>query len=203
MQAARTLSIQRGNQCACCCPAELLLADKFNLAVALVDVHANLAASSARATSLLNSHAAFIHSVRRIGLVSQNRSQGFRIALRCVLSGQPTQTLRADDGCMQAPLILQISNWPCSQHCLVSFHPLTPESADLKPIQGPYGLTNRQVQLLQLFTSGLPLAGIAGELNMRPQSIRESFSSLYARFELRNQLELLSALKSLQMISSE
>lgn len=176
--------------------AEFLLAEQFNLPVALIDVRANIAASSKAARDILTTHPALLSSTSRLGLHSHGQSNEFRIALRLVLSGQPSQTLRADDGCMGAPLALQISPWRCDQLCLVSFQSLSPQGISLSHLSNPFDLSARQLHLLELFTQGLPLAEIAQALNLKPQTIREAFCELYGRFELRNQLELLSALKS-------
>lgn len=182
---------------------ELLLAEKFDLAVAVVDIHANLAAVSTAAQSILSAHPAFIRSPRRIGVLRQDRSRAFRMALRQVISGQRVQALRIDDGTSQAPLTIQLSSWASSDQCLLSFQSLLPKPVTLTPIQEPYGLSNRQVELLQQFTSGVSLAGIATDLRLRPQYVREAFSSLYAKFDLQNQLQLLSALKSLPLIQAD
>jgi len=104
--------------------------------------------------------------------------------------------LRADDGCMGAPLALQVSPWRCDRICLVSFQPLAPRRIDLSHLSNPFDLTARQLHLLELFTEGSSLAEIAQSLGLRPQTIREAFCELYGRFELRNQLELLSALNA-------
>ncbi len=182
---------------------DLLLAEKFGLAVAVVDIHANLTAVSTAGQRILNAHPAFIRSSRRIGLLRQDRSRAFRMGLRQVISGQPVQALRVDDGTSQAPLTLQLSSWASSDRCLLSFQSLSPRPINLTPIQDPYNLSNRQVELLQQFTAGMPLAGIASDLRLRPQYVREAFSCLYAKFDLQNQLQLLSALKSLPLIQGD
>lgn len=176
--------------------SDFFLAEKFDLAIALVDTHANLQQISTVGLRIMQDHPALLTSDKRIGLLSGTQSTEFRFALRYVLSGQPSQTVRADDGCMGAPLALQISPWRCNKACLVSFQPLTPRRIDLSHLCNPFDLTHRQLHLLELFSEGLSLAEIAQSLGLRPQTIREAFCELYARFELRNQLELLSALKS-------
>ncbi|WP_420860328.1 helix-turn-helix transcriptional regulator [Algirhabdus cladophorae] len=180
-----------------------MLAEKFDLAVAVVDVHANISQQSSAAQVIIAKHPALLKSSTRIGLHSPQQSNLFRMALRYVVSGQPCQTLRADDGCMGAPLALQVSSWPMAKHCLVSLQPLVPQRADLSYLSNPFDLSNRQLQLLELFSEGLTLAEIAASLGLKPQTVREVFSDLYSRFELRNQLELLSALKSPTMATKE
>ena len=182
--------------------ADLLLAEKFGLAVALTDIHAKLHQASSQARSLLREHPALVASDSRIGLMSHQQSNEFRIALRYVFSGQPRQTIRADDGCMGAPLALQISSWRCKTFCLVSFQPLAPQRIDLSHLSNPFDLTARQLRLLELFSQGLSLAEIAQHLKLKPQTIREAFCQLYGRFDVRNQLELLSALQSPALTAS-
>jgi len=53
-----------------------------------------------------------------------------------------------------------------------------------------------------MFSAGLSLADFAAELGLKPKTVREAFCDLYSRFALRNQLELLSALKSLSLTRS-
>ncbi|WP_299415353.1 LuxR C-terminal-related transcriptional regulator [uncultured Sulfitobacter sp.] len=175
---------------------DFLLAEKFNLAVALVDMHANVHRLASETEKIVQAHPALINSTKRLGLLSHKQSGLFRVALRAVLSGQDAMTLRADDGCMGAPLALQVSPWRCDRICLVSFQPLAPRRIDLSHLSNPFDLTARQLHLLELFTEGLSLAEIAQSLGLRPQTIREAFCELYGRFELRNQLELLSALNA-------
>jgi DNA-binding NarL/FixJ family response regulator len=187
---------------ACCVQDDFLLAEKFDLATALVDVHAQIKIISTCAKAIVADHPALLQSTHRIGLMSSTKTSEFRVALRYVLSGQPAQTLRADDGCMGVPLALQISNWNCSHHCLVSFQVLEPSKIDLSHLSNPFDLTRRQLELLELFTAGLSFADIAQSLGLKPQTIREAFCDLYARFELRNQLELLSALRKPALVSA-
>ena len=194
---------RRGGGGACCPSAELLLAERFDLAVAWVDVHAGVQAASRAARHLIDTHPALITSHRHLGLISSRQSAEFQIALRYVLSGQPAQTIRADDDCMAAPLALQVTPWRCGAHCLVSMHAIQPCQIDLAPLKSPFGLTPRQVEMLELFSTGLTLAEIAKELGLKPQGVRETFSEFYRSFSLRNQLELLSALKSLSLATSD
>ncbi len=142
------------------------MAEHFGLAVALVDAHAGIAAASSAARELVKAHPALVSSDRRLGLISSRQSSAFRFALRCVISGQNAQTVRADDDCMAAPLALQLSRWKCETHCLVSLNALQPCQSDLSPLKAPFDLTIRQVELLELFSAGLTLAEIADELGL-------------------------------------
>lgn len=147
----------------------------------------------------VSSHSRQQHLLRRL----PSHKRWTALNMRYVISGQASQALRLDDGHSQSPLTLQVSTWHAADRCLISFQTLSPKPINLAPIQEPYGLNNRQVQLLQHFTAGVPLAGIAADLRLRPQYVREAFSSLYAKFDLQNQLQLLSALKSLPLIHGD
>lgn len=151
---------------------------------------------SPKGLRLITSHPALVSSNKRVGLLSHSQSSAFRLALRYVLSGQPLQTIRADDGCMGAPLAMQISPSRSPKHCLVNFQPLAPKRSDLSHLSAAFDLTSRQLQLLEAFSLGASLAEIAKDFGLKPQTIREAFCELYMRFDVCNQLELLAALKS-------
>lgn len=138
----------------------------------------------------------------RIGLASSTQSRAFRIALRRVLSSADEIMLRADDGCVAAPLGMHLSPWKCSEHCLVSFHRFETRIADLAPLATVFDLTPRQIDLLAHFSQGLSLAEIAQKTELKPQTVREAFSNLYAKFEVRSQLELMSILAALTVLGS-
>lgn len=185
--------------CDCCGGASLRLAERFDLPVAIVDRSANVLAASTTATEIIGHHPALLRSKTRIGLSNPSRSAEFRFALRRVLSGQVMQTIRADDGCQGAPLALQVSEWACEMHSLVTFQMIAPTPIDFSPIREPFGLTRHQSELLQSFTYGTPLSEIARDFRLKSQTMRCMFSGLYAKFEVANQLELLSALKSIAL----
>jgi len=63
-------------------------------------------------------------------------------------------------------------------------------------------LTPRQLDLLGHFSRGLSLAEIAGRTRLRPQTVREAFSNLYAKFGVQGQLELMSVLASIGSLGS-
>ncbi len=184
----------------CCDASDLLLAERFNLAVALIDKAANVTCASSLAREIMGRHPAMINSTTRIGLSIPNRSSEFRFALKCVFAGQIMKTLRADDNCFGSPLALQISEWKCKSHCLLSFQLVEPKPIDLSAIKEPFGLSNHHVGVLEQFTSGAQLADVARNHRMKSQTMRGLFSTFYSKFEVRNQLELLSALKSMPLI---
>jgi DNA-binding CsgD family transcriptional regulator len=64
-----------------------------------------------------------------------------------------------------------------------------------------FDLTPRQIVLLQHFSQGLSLAQIAKQTNLKPQTVREAFSNLYAKFEVRGQLELMSVLAAITYVA--
>lgn len=102
--------------------------------------------------------------------------------------------VRADDGCLSAPLGLHLSPWRCSNHCLLSLHRFEAQKTKLSLLVGVFDLTPRQLELLELFSQGLSLAEIADRTCLKPQTVREAFSNLYSKFEVRSQLELMSVL---------
>jgi DNA-binding CsgD family transcriptional regulator len=185
-----------------CIKAELHLASRFNLAVAVVDIHANVLTASPVAVAMLEHHPAFLNSNRRIGLLSHSQSKKFGIGIRRVLSAGSEHMVRADDGCVSAPLGLNLSPWKCPKHCLVSFHPFEPQPTDLHLLASVFDLTPRQIVLLQHFSQGLSLAQIAKQTNLKPQTVREAFSNLYAKFEVRGQLELMSVLAAITYVAA-
>ena len=187
----------------CCDASDLILAERFNLALALVDKAANICVASSEAARIMKTHPAILKSANRLGLSSASRSKEFRFALRCAFSGQQLQTLRGDDGCQGAPLALQVSSWKCQAHCLVNFHPLEPKPIDLAPLRTPFNLTRHQTHLLEDFSTGAILADMASRHRVQPQTMRGIFSGFYRTFEVGGQLELLSALKSIPLIRFE
>lgn len=182
--------------------AGLDLAEHFNLAVAVVDIQANILLASPAAKEMLETHPALLSSTRRVGLLSNTQSRAFRIAIRRVLSAGGEHMIRADDGCISAPLGLHLSPWQCASHCLVSFHPFAAQPADFTLLAGVFDLTPRQLDLLRHFSQGLSLAEIAERTRLKPQTVREAFSNLYAKFDVQGQLELMSVLAAIGSLGS-
>jgi len=178
------------------------LAERFNLAVAVIDIHANILQVSPTAEEMLDTHPALLASTRRVGLLFSTQSRAFCIAIRRVLSAGGEHMIRADDGCISAPLGLHLSPWKCASHCLVSFHPFEAQPANFDLLAGVFDLTPRQLDLLGHFSRGLSLAEIAGRTRLRPQTVREAFSNLYAKFGVQGQLELMSVLASIGSLGS-
>ena len=193
----------RAQQTRCpCMRSGLVLAERFALSVAVIDHHANVLKASNAALDLLSVHPALLSSHMRIGLISSERSRAFRFAIRCVLASGKEQMIRADDGCVSAPLGLRISPWQCAKHCLVSFHPFEAQATDFSMLADVFELTPRQLDLMEHFSEGLSLAEIAERTQLRPQTVREAFSNLYAKFDVQGQLELMSVLAAIGTLGS-
>lgn len=173
------------------------LAERFNLAVAVIDIQANILDASSTAEEMLEAHPALLSSTRRVGLLPSAQSRAFRIAIRRVLPAGGEHMIRADDGCISAPMGLHLSPWKCPNHCLVSFHPFEAQPADFDLLAGVFDLTPRQLDFLRHFSQGLSLAEIADRTRLRPQTVREAFSILYAKFDVQGQLELMSVLAAI------
>lgn len=180
-----------------CLRGDLHLAERFSLAVAVIDMRANILKASPAAHDVIESHQALLSSKQRIGLLSPGPSRAFRIAIRQVLSTGGQHMIRADDGCMSAPLGLHLAPWHCANHCLVSFHPFAAQPADFSLLADVFDLTARQLDLLEHFSRGFSLAEIADRTSLKPQTVREAFSHLYTKFEVRSQLELMSVLAAI------
>lgn len=197
MPQTTTISYRKREERCRCHRGGLDLAERFRLAVAVVDLQANIVVASPAVLNLLKSHPALLTSSNRIGLLSSGKSQAFRITLRRVLSSDKDYVIRADDGCVSAPLGLHISPWHCPNHCLVSFHVFEAQPTDFARLADVFDLTPRQLGLLKLFSEGLSLADIADRTRLKPQTVREAFSHLYVKFEVRSQLELMSVLAAI------
>ena len=65
-----------------------------------------------------------------------------------------------------------------------------------------FELTPRQLDLMEHFSEGLSLAEIAERTQLRPQTVREAFSNLYAKFDVQGQLELMSVLAAIGTLGS-
>lgn len=181
----------------CCHGLDLTLADRLGAAVALVDRHRNIAAISDPARTLLRGRRGLRIHDGCIDVPSPPRRRELDQALSRALASGTNGAVRINEASQSGLLVVHVSPWGCPEHCLLRLHLPHPQPRDLSFLADALELSDRQVEMLEHFSGGMPLARIAKEVGLKPQTVRESFTQIYARMQLGNQLELMSALTAL------
>lgn len=74
------------------------------------------------------------------------------------------------------------------------------EEGDVVAPAGP-GLSDREMEVLQLIATGATNREIAAELNLSPHTVKEHTSTVYRKLEVRNRAEAVQRAQRLGLLS--
>lgn len=148
------------------------------------------------ASLTLNRHPALLLRNRCLFMTDALKARQFREVLACISKRAEPGYFRADEFYDDWPLVFALAPVLAQPGIDEPVHFITRlienerPAPDTSAFASASQLTQRQATLLQEFAKGKSFADIAAQLELRHQTVREAFTSIYGTLGVRDQAEL-------------